>query len=188
MKYEIIFLAILIMSASSYALDQQKIYFISMEYNNGSLILLDVSLTEGFPSVNKNPDMSNRAELVSFDGKILYEGYFDIPNFVYVPPPIDSSDNTESIFIERVNFSISLPFDKNATKINIYGSENEIILSVDVSSFADYCGDKRCSTIENKDICPNDCVMVGIGNDIIFYLEITVVAIAILLAFIYIKK
>lgn len=190
MRYEIIILVILAVSASAYAAEQQKIYFISMEYYRGSLNLIDVRLAEGFPSVSEEnvQNMPNRAELISFDGKILYSGYFEIPNIIHVPPPIDESENTESVFFENVNFSISMPFVKNATRINIYGIENDIILSVDVSSFADYCGDSKCSISEDSRLCPSDCGFFGFGDDIMIYIGTAVFGLAIFLIFLHIKK
>jgi hypothetical protein len=188
MKTIILILSILALCISGYALEQQKIYFLSIEYDNGSLALLDIRTTEGFSSLDSNRTMSYRAELVSFDKKILYTGYFEIPNVIHIPPPIDQAESPDYISIEKVNFSISLPFDKKAVEMNIYDNENKGLLSINLSSFADYCGDERCSTTENADICPKDCVGGGKVNEIIFYLVIVAVMVIILLTILRAKK
>jgi hypothetical protein len=187
MKNIILILSILAICISGYALEQQKIYFLSIEYDNGSLTLLDIRTTEGFPSAYTNRTTSYRAELISSDKKILHTGYFEIPNIIHIPPPLDQAETPEYIYIEKVNFSISLPFHKNAVEMNIYDKENKQLLSINLSSFADYCGDERCSATENSNICPKDCAGGGNGNEI-FYLGIAVVVVIILSTLLRTKK
>jgi hypothetical protein len=96
MKNIILILSILAICISGYALEQQKIYFLSIEYDNGSLTLLDIRTTEGFPSAYTNRTTSYRAELISSDKKILHTGYFEIPNIIHIPPPLDQAETPES--------------------------------------------------------------------------------------------
>jgi hypothetical protein len=188
MKKTLMILAILAISISGYALEKQKIYFLSMEYDNGSLKLLDIRPTIGFPSTDGSKTLSYRAELVSKENITLYRGYFEIPNIIHTPPPLGQEIGPEYIYLEKVNFSISLPYDKNAVELNIYDKENRKLLSINLTSYEDLCGDGICSPTENTDTCPKDCASEGNGNTPIFYLIAAALTILLITAMLRKKK
>jgi hypothetical protein len=167
-------------------LEYQRVYAVDLEYNNGSLKSLNVSMVSGFPSLsedkaklfpppNKDENFSIsmpicKVELLSKNQELLYQGYFFVPNEITsvvpplpgesgqppFPPGVGQGEKPGPTELENVNFSISLPYSKNGQTIRITKDEHEL-LSIDVSRFQMYCGDGRCQYDENIQSCPADC-------------------------------
>jgi len=141
--------------------ESQRIYSLDLEYDKGSLKVLDVNLITGFPDqpvTDKSdfPDLSNvhKLELLSKDEEILYQTYFDIPNKIY---GIDDGLPPSIIELDQVAFTLLLPYYRNGQTIIITKDEKEILI-IDIAGFQMYCGDKKCQYDEDNQSCPQDCV------------------------------
>ena len=134
---------ILLIIHSAIALTSERIYFLNIEYYKGELKLINVSLITGFPALSSDATLPYKAELLSVNNDILYEGH------------IFESTN--------VNFSISLPYQKNGNLIRITKDEKEL-LSIDVSQFSKYCGDFICQYYEDEQNCAQDCAILKDGQ------------------------
>ena len=74
---------------------------------------------------------------ISFDGSDIQKIYYNLS--------------------ENNNYVIYVPYDKNAAKIIVYSPSNSVVVDLDVSSFADTCGNKICEPYESHENCQNDC-------------------------------
>ena len=150
-------LFVLFIAPSVIALQPEKIYFIDLEYDKGTLELIDISIITGYPQISTDDSLPYKLELLSIEKEILYQGYFDIPNKFSTPPPLSPEDKSGVVELSNVNFSISLPYYKKGNIINIIKDE-KILLRIDVSKFSMYCGDSICQSDENNQNCPQDCI------------------------------
>ncbi|MEA2036923.1 MAG: hypothetical protein U9O94_05405 [Nanoarchaeota archaeon] len=142
----------------SYSLESDNIFFIELIYLDGEFELLDVSVVGGYAPVSEDSSLPYILEVVSGEGQVIYTSYFDVPNKVYAPPPIEEGDGgTSFVEIDNVKFILSLPYDKSAALIRIIQSGQEL-LSIDVSGFAQYCGDGICQYDEDYITCAEDCL------------------------------
>jgi len=132
----------------------QLIYFINLHYDGGALGLLDVYVISGYPIASNDSSLPYRLELLSTGKDVLYRGYFDVPNRFYAPPPLTSGEKSGLVVLDRLNFSVSLPYYKNGNLIRMFKGETAL-LDVDVSEFSMYCGDSICESDETN--CPQDC-------------------------------
>ncbi len=132
----------------------ENIYFLNLHYDRGALGLLDVYVITGFPIASNDSSLPYKLELVSTSNEVLYQGYFDIPNKLYAVPPLNPGEKSGLIVLDRLNFSVSLPYYKNDNLIRIFKGETAL-LDVDVSEFSMYCGDSICEPDETN--CPQDC-------------------------------
>jgi predicted nucleic acid-binding Zn ribbon protein len=156
--FTLIFLIGLFYVTSIFAVqNSERIYSLSLEYDKGSLKLLEANLITGFPNLatdkNISLDQNNVYELDLFSKSqdLLYQGYFDIPNKVYPEP-----SQAGPIILDQVTFGLSLPYFKNGQTIKITKVSQEL-LTIDVSKFQMYCGDGKCQADENHQICSQDC-------------------------------
>jgi len=155
-------LLIIFLVAPSFIISaSQRIYSLELEYDEGLLKFLDVNLITGFPDpvitdkIDFPPDsIIYKLELLSSDDEILYQTYFGIPNKIY---GIEDGSPPSMMELDQVAFTLLFPYYKNGQTISITKDEKEI-LTVDVSGFQMYCGDRKCQFDENHQNCPQDCV------------------------------
>ncbi len=143
------------------ALQSEKIYFLDLVYNKGTLELIDVYLITGYPIISNDSSLSYKLELLSIDKEILYRGYFDIPNKIFAPPPLKPGEKSGIVEIDNLNFSISLPYYKKGNIINII-KDGRVLLHIDVSKFSMYCGDSICQSDEKNQNCSQDCISANV--------------------------
>ncbi|MBI1934828.1 hypothetical protein HYS31_00150 [Candidatus Woesearchaeota archaeon] len=143
------------------ALQSEKIYFLYLEYDKGTLELKDVYLITGYSTIS-DKILPYKLELLSIDKEILYKGYFDIPNKLIALPPLEPGEKSGAVELDNLNFSISLPYYKKGNVIKIIKDDREL-LSIDVSKFSMYCGDSICQSDENSQNCPHDCIITNIS-------------------------
>ncbi len=152
----VVLITLLIMSPAITAFKLEKIYFLGLEYDKGALKLLDMSLITGNPTLSKDTSLPYKLELLSINKEILYEGFFDIPNKFFAPPPLDPEEKSGIIELDYVEFSLSLPYYKNGNLIKITKDKKELLI-IDVLKFSIYCGDGKCQSDETPQNCPQDC-------------------------------
>ena len=117
---------------------ENQIYFLNLNYNYGDIELIDVSVRQGYsPDRKIQPEDGYKCEVVSFSDKILYSFKFLPPLLIMGPPPLEGEEPTEPVYLNETDFTLLIPYFRNAKSINIYDSEKNLKLSVDVSSFSD---------------------------------------------------
>jgi hypothetical protein len=156
-------LIIILLSSTVVASQSEKIYFLNLEYDKGTLELIELSLITGYPTISNDDLLPYKLELLSIDKEIIYQGYFDVPNKFFAPPPLDPNEVSDVFELENLNFSISLPYNQDGNTIILSKNETEL-LQIDVSEFSIYCGDSICHLTENKEECPQDCSDIVISN------------------------
>ncbi len=106
---------------------------------------------EGYPQKSETRTSETWVATVkNFKGIVLYRHYFYI-NQAF--SDLDGEMSSEN----KTKIALLLPYFSTATKIIIYSPEGKQKATIDISKFADYCGDKRCSISENFAICSKDC-------------------------------
>jgi hypothetical protein len=129
--------------------------------------LIKIDLIDG-PSPDRlsQPEIGYTLKMFSFENEVLYSFKFSInPEKLYAPPKewFDEEGNqiyipNETISVENeTNIVLVFPYFKNAEKVNIYDSDDSLILSVDVSKYATCNMNNICNSNENYYTCPEDC-------------------------------
>lgn len=171
---------VLISSVSAHTAFKSYGLVIEFEKNNHNLIEVDIGLVWNSSSLKMAetyyelvPGIEPEDVFYSYELKHeetssnnLKEGFFYVPKGVYsTVPPECFYEDAESLGDDCVSyfepehflFYLNIPYVPRAKIINLFDEEKNKILSVDVSRFADYCGDGICSGRESYYTCPKDC-------------------------------
>ncbi|MEM2918338.1 MAG: hypothetical protein QXY62_02425 [Candidatus Altiarchaeota archaeon] len=183
----ILFLVIL----SFVGADIGKIYVVNLKYERGVISLVnDVHVKSGYPPGRKiQPDLGYRCEVISFEGKELYSFKFNLPTkWFYDYLDKETGELSGGVIeLEKVNFTLIVPYFSNGKKINIYNQTGALIISIDISNFSlEKCGDGICDKNENYQNCPHDCITPM--KEIEKYLTILGLGFFIILVFLIILK
>ena len=143
---------------------QSKAYLLNIHYIRGELKLNSVFVTVAQiqKSVGKNSN-TYEAIIEDFNGKTLYTMFFYI-NRGFIGPPAIGGEQPNYIEQDDLNFALILPYFKNGSYIKIFSPKKKLLLKVDVSVFANTCGDGVCQRQENYKTCPQDCSSGGKDN------------------------
>src|SRR3989338_2882606 len=117
----------------------EKYFALDINYNNvlGSLTFNSNSLKEIEKTIKYSDKSGFLIKTVSFDNSELERFYLNMS--------------------ESKNYLVYVPHNKNAEKILVYNLNNSIVLDIDVSSFADTCGNNICEPYESYESCTRDC-------------------------------
>ena len=98
----------------------------------------------------------NSVNLVDIDRTITYQ---DKSGFLIKAISFDGEDikTLYSNMSENKNYVIYIPYDKNSARIEVYNSKNSKVMDIDVSSFANTCGNNLCEEHESYESCTSDC-------------------------------
>lgn len=190
---KILLLSILLLLLSitiSFALEENKIYVLKLGYDRGEVSLKSIYISVGNATSRiMQPEVSYRAKVVSLANQILYDFKFDIPLTIYYDVFKPTGISGGSIKLNETNFTLILPYFKNATKINIYDKNDTQLLSVDVLRYSKVCGNGFCEPEEgeNSTNCFRDCPSER-KIEQISYIILIVMAVAGLTAFIIYRK
>ena len=178
-----------LLSAIVIAQDVDKIYILNLDYDRGNLNLVSVVVQHGYaPDRRIQPEVGYNCSVASFSGETLYSFKFEVPNVIYAPPPI-GGEAESGIYLEQVNFSLTIPYFRDGKTIYIYDSNDTNVLSVDVSQFADFCGDGVCSDEEDYQSCSQDCTRESEPETSNFlYIIIILISVGMLLIYKSIKR
>jgi hypothetical protein len=137
-----IVLALIILAIFIFILIQKKqketkeyFYLLELNYNQGNLSLLNISLKDGhFSEPLWQPENGWKAEIISLKNEILYSLKF-IPNQIQVfwAPSNEKESPPGPISPDNFTFALSLPYFREANIINIYDPQGNLKLSKDVS-------------------------------------------------------
>ncbi len=130
------------LSAQNFGISNSKYYQIGLDYEEGKLIYTSLMVRRGEKEIN-NSSKEARAELYSFSAKKLVATNLDLPK-----------KGKEGI--------LEIPYFSHGREIKILNnSNNDELLTINVSSFADTCGDGICQEHEHFGNCPDDCKSGG---------------------------
>jgi|SRR3989344_503687 len=131
--------SIILLSNLAYA-QTNHYYEINLEYNRGEITLNSIQVN---PLLDEN-DLENIeggyiAEVKSFDNEVLNLTFFDIPTTIIYDnfdPETGEAIGGGIIELNETEAIINVPYFKNAKEINIYDSEINKKLTIDVSDYA----------------------------------------------------
>ena len=138
----IIYLAVALILINS--VNAGQYFVLSINYILGSLTFNSISLKELDKSVAYHDKAGFLIKVISFDDTELKKIYYNMS--------------------ENKNYLVYLPYDKNSARIEVYNPDNSKIMDIDVSSFADTCGNKVCEAYESYESCKEDCHSGGKDN------------------------
>jgi hypothetical protein len=159
-KFSLLFAIIFLCFAGIVSADISKFYNIDVEYNKGDLAIKGISVLPGEISGKYNElNQVYTARLVGFEGETLEEISFDAPLEILTDifDPLTGEVVPETITLEKTNFNVRLHYFPNGKTIYFLDSSGKIINEIDVSSFADVCGDNICQPQESYAECSKDC-------------------------------
>ena len=119
------------------AVNAEKYFVLDVNYIIGSLTFNSISLREIDRTIKYNDNSGFLVKTVAFDNSDITKIYYNMS--------------------ENRNYLVYLPYNKNAAKIVVYNPKNSIVMDIDVSSFADTCGNGICELYESYESCTKDC-------------------------------
>ena len=152
MKRKLMFLMIFLFVSSVFSAEiySGKVYSFTIVNEQGKLSLSNLYLvldgTYSEPFIKPSGDLT--LKLISFKDEDLFE-----QKFSFSPMIIEGVGLDESF----MSVSFVIPFNEEAEKFVVLNSDNEELLSFDVSFLSDYCGNYSCSEKEDELSCPQDC-------------------------------
>ena len=168
MKKLLFFVVGLILLGNVIAAGNTLYFSLTTNFVSGKLLKQSVFLIQSDEILDFSKKTGDyKVALISFEGNILFETYFDVTADV-VPEPLkewfDEKGNQVIVpekhvetKLKDVSSVIFLPYFKNAKNIEIYNKKSELELSVDVSEFATCNLNKVCDFKESHELCPEDC-------------------------------
>lgn len=133
-KISVYILVFLLIASSAYA---EKYFVLDVNHILGSLTFNSISLKEVDRVVQYSETSGFLIKLKSF-------GDLDIKQIYYS-------------MAAAKNYQIYVPYDKDAARIEVYNPSNSKIMDIEVSSFADTCGNNACDAYESYESCTKDC-------------------------------
>jgi len=139
----------------------ERTYLIDLNYKNGILHTNDVFVTK-----SKSPDrkilrkVDYFAKLLDFEGRTLTSFKFEFPRVEWpaMPRPEGNETAFSPVFLSDTNYTLLAPYFDDASKMEVYNLQNQKVLTVDLSYFAESCGDGVCQPHESAMECSEDCL------------------------------
>ncbi len=153
-------LAIFFLAATAYAAEE-KFYELTISYENGVLSVKEITVKPGSLS-QKTDEGSYKAQLISFDGSVLYSKKFEIITVIR-GEEFDLNAGTiaaRETKLNETNVTLQLPYFAEGKQVNIY-NKNIKALEIPVLQFADTCGNAVCDPQESYESCNKDCKSGG---------------------------
>lgn len=136
MESKLLIYAAFIFLLASFA-NSEKYFVLDVNYIAGSLTFNSINLKEVDRAMKYTDDSGFLIKLKSFDNA-------DMQNFYYS-------------MTANKNYQIYVPYSKNAARIEVYNPSSSKVMDIEVSSFADTCGNKICEDYESYESCTKDC-------------------------------
>src|SRR3989344_5568577 len=128
----IILMALLAVNASA-----AKYFVVEVKYFSGSLVFDQIGLREVEYEQNKADESGFLIKIISFEDKLIDSLHYNIS--------------------ENKKYILYVPYSIAAARIEIYNPLNSKVMDIDVSSFADTCGNGICEKHESYESCTKDC-------------------------------
>lgn len=126
-------LAILLANSAS----AEKYFVLDINYIAGSVTFNSIDLREIDRAVKYTDRSGFLVKEISFESNDIGKIYYNMS--------------------ENKNYLIYMPYNKNASRIEVYNPKNSKVMDIDVGSFADTCGDNVCEGHESYESCTRDC-------------------------------
>lgn len=115
----------------------EKYFLLDVNYIIGSVTFNSISLREIDRTIKYTDNSGFLIKTVSFENSDIEKIYYNM-----------------SI---NKNYLIYIPYNENAAKMEMYNLKNSKIMDIDVSSYANTCGNARCEDYESYESCTKDC-------------------------------
>ena len=131
----IIYLILIILLVSS--VQAEKYFALDINYIQGSLTFNSIGLREIDKAVKFENQSGFSFKLISYEGSQLEKIYYPIS--------------------ENRRYIVYIPYNKNAAKVEVQNLKDSTVMEVDLTSFADTCGNGICDPYESYESCTKDC-------------------------------
>ncbi|MBS3101298.1 hypothetical protein J4204_04125 [Candidatus Woesearchaeota archaeon] len=135
----ILYMALMMMAVN--AASAEKYFVLDVNHILGSVTFNKISLKDAGGAVRYADTSGFLVKSVSFKNEDIDKIYFGMA--------------------ENKNYLIYVPYSKDAARIEVYNLKNSKIMDIDVSSFADTCGNSLCEEHESYESCTKDCSSGG---------------------------
>ena len=119
----------------------EKYFVLDVNYIIGSLTFNSINLREIDRAIRYADTSGFLVKTISFSNSDIKKIYYNMS--------------------ENKNYLIYVPYDENAARIEVYNPKNSKVMDIDVSSFADTCGNNKCEEHESYESCTRDCSSGG---------------------------
>ena len=140
MKQKIVINLIMMVVLVNIAL-AEKYFVLDVNQILGSVTFNSISLRDIDSLIKNNDNSGFLVKTVSFDNADIKTIYFQMP--------------------ENRNYFIYVPYNEKAARIEVYNQKNSKVMDIDVSSYANTCGNKICEHHESYESCTKDCPSGG---------------------------
>ncbi|MBI2658781.1 hypothetical protein HYX05_01605 [Candidatus Woesearchaeota archaeon] len=114
-----------------------KYFVVEVKYFSGSLVFDQMGLRDVEYDQSKADESGFLIKTISFEDKVIDSLHYNIS--------------------ENKKYILYVPYSIAAARIEIYNPANSKIMDLDVSSFADTCGNGICEKHESYESCTKDC-------------------------------
>ena len=115
----------------------EKYFVLDVNYIIGSVTYNSHKLSEIDRSIKYTDKSGFLVKTVSFEGSDIEKIYYNMS--------------------ENKRYFIYIPYSENAARIEVYNPKNSRVMDIDVASFANTCGNKKCEGHESYESCTTDC-------------------------------
>jgi|GEM_PF-2289079 len=134
-------------------------YLVNLSYDatTGQAKMLGTTLVNGAANVGLEPTGGWRYDVVTGQGEVIDHRFISVPLDCHSANAADPKAKVTCTEKQQFGLSLEIPYDSTAKNINIYDPSQKLAAFVDVSGFANTCGDGVCDANENFNTCPRDC-------------------------------
>ena len=115
----------------------EKYFVLDVNYIIGSVTFNSINLREIDRQIKYTENSGFLIKTVSFENSDIQKIYYNMS--------------------ENKNYLIYIPYSENAARIEVYNLKNSKIMDIDVSSYANTCGNGICDPYESYESCTKDC-------------------------------
>ena len=115
----------------------EKYFVLDTNQIIGSVTFNSISMRETDQPIKYTDTSGFLVKTVSFENSDILKVYYNLP--------------------ENKKYLLYIPYDENAARIEVYNPKNSKVMDIDVSSFANTCGNNKCENHESYESCTKDC-------------------------------
>lgn len=119
----------------------EKYFVLDVNYIIGSVTFNSINLKEADRSIKFTDTSGFLVKTVSFENSDIGKIYYNMS--------------------ENKKYILYVPYNADAARIEVYNLKDSKVMDIDVSSFADTCGNSICEGHESYESCTRDCSSGG---------------------------
>ena len=162
--------------------EMQEVFIVKLDYNDKEISLDSLTTSSVYFNEEKDqPENGYSLKLNSLNNEELFNLKFEFPLVVF------DSNITE---LDQAETRLIIPYYEEAKIIEIYSSENELLLDINVRNLIEnVCGDGICDEQESYESCSIDCSEENNTkiNKILIYILVSIFLIIILAIIFFLK-